>query len=161
MTTTTNTITLDRSEQHDCLYRLGERQFWRHYDGTEFYEVVRALGLQTRYIDADERPFDHSHDGNGWHRTVREYVISATPATGEDRARLVDVHDTRLALGDVDTRVMDTMGPAERMSFVAAHLASWRADRDRRVLRVQRDGQGGWEAVLREQEPVALDDDRL
>lgn len=157
MTTHTRTITLDREQAQDCLYRLGLLQFWRDYGGADFYEVVSIGGFQERYIDADDRPGDTSHDGNGWTRTVREYVVSTEPATGEDRARLDDLRDTRAALGDVDRRFLDALSATERASFVAAHLAAHRS----RGKRVQRDGRGGWEAVPYAPAPVLLDDDRL
>lgn len=39
----------------------------RHWNG---YAVLDIGPLETRYIDADERPWDHSHDGNGWQENV-------------------------------------------------------------------------------------------
>ena len=51
-----------------------------HNLGDKLYAVLSTEKAGTRYVDADERPWDDSHDGNGWNVPLWRVQLADNPA---------------------------------------------------------------------------------
>ncbi len=105
----------------------------------QLHRLTATGGTSTRYTDADDRPGDHSHDGNGWTEQVRDYTIDDQPAPDEIRNLILGLENT-------DRAFWQAMVPAERESYFTAVTAWWSSLQPNGKLGLQllRDGQGGW-----------------
>lgn len=150
---------LSRNELSDAVTLNGVR-YWPDEQG-RFHQLVKAGKITTRYTDADSRPGDHSHDGNGWTEKVREYdTAQVTDAALDNQLR--DLRDTRYALGDVVPGFMDNMGPAELASFEAARLQAYRTrDGLRLTMDVKKGADGLWVATARPAPVVEENEEEL
>lgn len=82
------TIELNHDElQHDVLTLASGQRFWYSDYYAHYSRITSQSAVTTRYIDADERPGDNSHDGNGWTEKVRKYTVQ-DDATPEEIAEL-------------------------------------------------------------------------
>ena len=154
---------LTREVASDRLYVVDGKTYyhykkWASYtpEYSDFYEVTNISATRTQYVDADERPWDDSHDGNGWQERVRDYTLAHEPVPAGDLLdRLVYARDLHWAMYAVDSRWVAALPTAERPSYERALVEVYRSGY--KLIGV-RGEDGTWTAQERHPAPTPADD---
>ncbi|WP_221091559.1 hypothetical protein [Deinococcus aquaedulcis] len=88
--------------------------------------MIAESEVYERYIDADDRPWDHSHDGNGWREKVRAYTLGPAVTDPATLSALHDAWDLRHVRANFVAGYLDALSPAERASRELAELDAFR-----------------------------------
>lgn len=137
-------LALSKDEAEGELIRVGDDLWYEHAVRKQFARVLSVSPARKQYIDADNRPWDNSHDGNGWTIWVRDYELGDVISSEDPRySDILTARDTKAALMDVDQEFLSGLSRQEYASYVAARLAAYRD----KSLSVYKGEDGLWHTI--------------
>lgn len=142
----TQKVWVDKSEVQWRIVTLDGKKYVE--EGGKFFAVASEKRT-SRYVDADERWWDHSHDGNGWTEYGTEYAHSGEAVSSELQERLSYITDLRLALTNYGAEWVAALPAEQRRSFYDSVVAVHRSNYKLHTALVD----GAWVATENSPEP--------